>query len=135
MCSWWLVSGCCWIDHFDDAGIRGVRTCNSNQTYFSLIDECVEVEIAVLPMFLDAILVSHVCAGRVVRTLDDLEAIRTCDVINGSLTIALNDANADFTALYDIKVIQGLTYVLQTEVVELADMIHMQDRSQLLEAA
>ena len=82
-------------------------------------------------MFLDAILVSHVCAGRDVRTLDDLEAIRTCDTINGSLTIALNDANADFTALYDIKVIQGLTCVLQTEVVELADMIHMQDRSQL----
>jgi hypothetical protein len=91
------------------AGTRGVKTCGGGQTYFSLIDECVDAGFAAMPAFLDALLVSHVCAGRVVRTLDDLEAVRTCDTINGSLTIALNDANADFTALYDVETIRGLS--------------------------
>ena len=61
--------------------------------------------------FLGAVLVQHVCPGRVVRTLDDLEALRTCGVINGSLTIVLNDTNADYTSLFDIETIQGLNYL------------------------
>lgn len=64
--------------------------------------------LAATSAFLQALLVGHVCPGRVVRTLDDLEAIRTCNTINGSLTIAVSDPNADFTALYDIEVIKGL---------------------------
>ena len=106
MCLFCLLTSLVMID-VGDVGIRNVRTCSSGQTYFSLIDECVSAGFAAMPAFLDALLVFHVCPGRVVRTLDDLEALRTCDTINGSLTIALNDANADFSALYDVEIIRG----------------------------
>jgi hypothetical protein len=94
----------------------------------------VAAEIAVSPLFLQVLTYSHVCSGRVVRTLDELEALRTCSVINGSLTIALNDANADFTSLYDIRAIQGLALDWAGLDFGFDDMAQLQDHSRLLEA-
>ena len=122
----------CNLNHL--AGTRIGDKCTTNQTYFSLIDECVDVIYAAMPAFLEALLVGHVCPGRVVRTLDDLEALRTCDTINGSLTIAVNDANADFTALYDIEVIEGFVKCFSKAVL-FVTWLFVQDRSSSWEAA
>ena len=111
------------------SGARAAKSCDTGQTYFSLIDECVDAAIGVSPSLLRALTDGHVCPGRVVRTLDDLEAIRTCDTINGSLTIALNDANADFTALYDVETIRGLDTRMKCDLCQSADVVHIQDRS------
>ena len=88
-----------------------------------------DAAIGISPSFLKTLTDEHVCPGRVVRTLDDLEAVRTCDTINGSLTIALNDANADFTALYDVETIRGLDTRMKCDLCQSADVVHIQDRS------
>ena len=51
---------------------------------------------------------TNVCPrSKPIRTLADLESLRFCDTINGSLNIEVDDAAADYTALRDIEVITG----------------------------
>ena len=76
--------------------------------YFSDIHECVALNIAGMLAFLDALLTSRVCMGGVIRTLIELEALRYCNIIIGSLTIAVNAITADYSSLYDIETITGL---------------------------
>lgn len=40
-------------------------------------------------------------------TIADLEKLRFCQVVTGSLSIQVTDPNADYTALYDISMIEG----------------------------
>ena len=42
-------------------------------------------------------------------TIDDLEAIRYCDTVDGPLNIVVSDPSADFSAFTDIETITGLT--------------------------
>lgn len=84
--------------------------CGSNAKYFSLIDECVPLSIASSDVFLNAFTSSgNTCSppGPIV-TVADLEALRYCGYVNGSLTIAVKDSSADFSALRDIEIISGL---------------------------
>jgi hypothetical protein len=69
----------------------------------------VPLSIAALPDFQFGIQINKQCPGRTVRTIDDLEAVRFCTVISGQLTIEINDADADFTALLDLEYLQGLS--------------------------
>lgn len=48
------------------------------------------------------------CRGGLIATIADLEALRYCQAVNGSLSIQINDPAADFSALYDVSVIQGM---------------------------
>jgi hypothetical protein len=68
----------------------------------------VPLSIAELPDFQFAFQLYKVCPGRVVRTLDELEAVRFCTIINGSLVIEINDATADFNLFSDIEEIRGI---------------------------
>jgi len=52
------------------------------------------------------------CDGGVIQTKFDLERLRFCQVVTGSLDIELYDVSADFSALFDIRTIQGLSIVL-----------------------
>ena len=63
-----------------------------------------------MPVFIHSIIFKTPCSfGNVtVQTADDLEALRYCSVLDGSLTIAITDLTADYSALYDIATIQGL---------------------------
>ena len=47
-----------------------------------------------------------------VQQASELEALRFCDVINGSLVIEVGDKAADFTALRNIETVRGLSLVL-----------------------
>jgi hypothetical protein len=44
-----------------------------------------------------------------VKTVDDLEALRFCTIVSGSLTIEINDDAADFKAVQHIEEIKGRT--------------------------
>ena len=80
--------------------------------YFSTIDECLPLSLAELPSFLSAITRVKVCNGSVVRTIGDLEGLRYCNQVDGSLLIYLNDSSADFKALYDITSISGERFAI-----------------------
>jgi hypothetical protein len=88
-------------------GTRVPLECGDDAAYFDSIDECVPLSIAALPAFQAGIQLSKRCPGRVVRTVDDLEAVRFCTIVTGTLVLEVNDAGADFTALHDIDEIQG----------------------------
>ena len=89
-------------------GLRSSTACAANFKYFADIDECVSLSFTSSTAFLRAYLSDKVCSGLVVRTLTDLEGLRYCETISSALTIEINDPNADYTALYDIKTINGL---------------------------
>ncbi len=88
-------------------GSQVTKTCQSGTSYFESIDECVPNAIASLSMFLSAFTRVVTCSGGIVRTQDDLERLRFCNVVQGSLVVHVEDLAADFTALYDISSIQG----------------------------
>ena len=94
---------------FDLAGTRLALKCGSGSTYFSLIHECVPLSIAALPSFVSSFSNSIPCNGTTVGTNKDLEGLRYCDTVNGELDIVLKDLTADYSALYDIDIITGLS--------------------------
>ena len=106
-------AGLCWevllivCDGDTLTGTRVPLQCGDDAAYFDSIDECVPLSIAALPAFQAGIQLSKRCPGRVVRTVDDLEAVRFCTIVTGTLVLEVNDADADFTALHDIDEIQG----------------------------
>ena len=82
--------------------------CDANSTYYSIINECMPQSLVSLPAFGSAITQTLSCPGGMVSTAAQLEALRYCYTITGSLTITVNEAtDYDFTALYDIAIIQG----------------------------
>ena len=90
-------------------GARLALACGSDASYFSSIDECIALSIAAVPAFLQSITYLRPCSGNVtVRTVDELEGLRYCGSLTGSLTIGVSDLTADYSALYDVETIQGL---------------------------
>ena len=59
------------------------------------------------PSFSEELLRVKSCRGRVVGTAAQLETLRFCNVIEGSLTITVTDVEADFDALRGITAISG----------------------------
>ena len=92
-----------------DVGSRRPLQCGSGSTYFSILYECVPNTIVMLPVFVDSFDgATNVCPrSGPVRTLAELESLRFCDTINGSLVIEVDDAAADYTVFRDIEVITG----------------------------
>ena len=93
-------------------GQRITPTCAAGYHYFPTIDECLPLSLVAMPLFLSAITRIKVCNGSVVRTIGDLEGLRYCNQVNGSLLIYLNDSSADFKALYDIPSISGERFAI-----------------------
>lgn len=91
-------------------GTRIALACGSGSKYFSSIDECIPLNIATMPAFLASFTNTKACNGTVVKTVDDLEALRYCATIKGRLDIQVNDGNADFGSLYDIGSISGMRW-------------------------
>jgi hypothetical protein len=94
------------------SGSRVAQSCGSNANYFSSIDECVLLAIASLTKFLTAYQNVVSCPGGVVSSNADLEAYRFCQYITGSLVIQFYDLSADFSVLYDLTSLDGLTIVM-----------------------
>ena len=91
------------------AGSRLPLPCPDGTFYFDAIATCVPVDIASDPEFIKAIGPNVVCgfAPAVVRTAEDFQSLRYCNTITTSLVIDSNDADADFSALYDVRTIYG----------------------------
>ena len=94
-------------------GTRAAKICGADAKYFSNIDECVPLTYTSMPTFLKAYLVDNICHGMVINSLEGLEGLRYCDTIDAGLTISINDANADFSSLYDINRIRGMFVALK----------------------
>jgi hypothetical protein len=91
------------------AGSRVAQDCGSGALYYSLIDECIPSTIVSNPKFLNSFMNDIPCYGGVVETTARLEALRYCNtIIEGGLTLTVNDPLADFSALFDIKTITGI---------------------------
>ena len=41
------------------------------------------------------------------QTVDDLEALRYCDTLTGTVVLSVNDPMADYSVFYDNEVIEG----------------------------
>ena len=82
--------------------------CSTGSVYFASINECVDAAVTVLPVFAASFSAGKTCAGGLVTSQSDLEALRFCTYITSSLTIAVDDPNADFSPLFDIASISGL---------------------------
>ena len=94
------------------AGSRVALSCDSSSYYFSSIFECVPLSIASTQAFRTAYQQVKTCGGGVVSSTSQLEALRFCQAVNGSLTITVNDTTADFSAMYDIGTIAGLQSIV-----------------------
>jgi hypothetical protein len=98
-------------------GARVAKNCGSGAKYFSSIDECIPLAKLALPEFLQSITYSIACTVTSdIRTVDDLEGLRYCGVIQSGLNIMVGDLTADYSALYDISSVQGLKYRFDYEV-------------------
>jgi hypothetical protein len=73
-----------------------------------LIEICVNESIYTNPQFITALTTQKFCPGGLIDDSLELEALRNCEVITSSLTIAVVDVDADYTALFLIREIQGL---------------------------
>jgi hypothetical protein len=89
-------------DIFDDL------VCASGWHFLRQLRECIPEHIFHTNAFSRAVRQERRCQGGLISTLPDLEALRYCDHIQGSLTITVDDVAADFTALHNIISIQGL---------------------------
>ena len=81
-------------------------TCPPNSSYFATLSECFEDTLTALPAFETAILLQRTCPGGIINTTEQLEALRFCTTISGSLIITINEP-ADFTSLHDIHFVTG----------------------------
>ena len=91
-------------------GTRAPLSCAPDTQFFSLIDECVPLAIASMPVFLSSFLAGHVCYGGTITTAEQLIGLRYCDTIVSDLIIAVDDPNADFNALHDIEIFEGFRF-------------------------
>ncbi len=92
------------------AGAKLSLQCSQGATYFSQLDECVSAELTASLEFLQAFLLENICFGGSIQNLADLNALRFCTSIVGELLITLNEPSADFSAVFDINVIQGTVH-------------------------
>ena len=81
--------------------------CPPNATYFSTLQQCVSTSISSLPAFSVSIQLQLPCAGGAISTPAQLESLRFCTSITGSLVITVSQP-ADYSALHDIASIGGL---------------------------
>ncbi len=88
-------------------GSRLAKICRSGSRYFELIDACVDSLLASLSAFKATYEANNVCYGQVIDSLVKLEGLRYCHTMDAGLTIAVSDENADFSAMFDIRLIQG----------------------------
>ena len=95
------------------AGSVVAPTCPPNSTYYSTIQECVDVSIASLLAFASAIQLQLPCAGGVISTAAQLESLRFCTSITGPLVITVSQP-ADYTSLHSIASIAGLSVLILT---------------------
>ena len=77
--------------------------------YFANIDECVPLSIASTSTFLSSYQQINYCTGGVVNSTASLEALRFCNVVRGDLTITLSSSTADFSSVFDISTIGGMS--------------------------
>ena len=96
-----------------NSGTRIPLACPIGERYFSTIDECIPDAITLLPDFPRAFVLNKTCEGRLVASQSQLDSLRFCIIINGSLTLAVGDVSADFSALHDITAIEGLFSFVQ----------------------
>ena len=87
------------------------KSCGASAKYFASIDECIPLSIAAAPLFLATFQYANICPGGELKTIMDLEGMRYCNNVNGGLTISVDDVNADYSSLYDIRTISGLFYL------------------------
>ena len=88
-------------------GSRIAKSCGAQARYYGSIDECIPLSIANNKVFNAALFAPNECPGGVIDTVAALKTLYYCDVITSGLTIELYDENVDFSALRDIKTIQG----------------------------
>ena len=91
----------------DFTGSRVALSCTGNATFFSSIYACVPSSIVSLPSFLPSFLAGKQCAGQTVSTTAQLEGLRFCTSVTGALTVTVDDAEADYSSLFDIATING----------------------------
>ena len=91
-------------------GSRLPLNCPYTQSYFAAIDECVPEAIAANQAFIDNINIDVICTPlSSYRTAGDIQSLRYCNRITGSLIIENTDTGVDFSALYDITIIEGVS--------------------------
>ena len=90
------------------AGTRTIPSCLGTERYYDSIDSCVSGSIYTNSQFIRALTSQKVCPGGLIADYLALEALRNCEVITSSLIIAVADVDADYSALFFIREIQGL---------------------------
>jgi hypothetical protein len=89
-------------------GLRDDLHCEEGSKYFQSIHECVAFDVAASVSFVKAFKMTKLCDGdRSIETLEELESLRYCNVIEGSLRIEVHDEDADFSAIEGIERIEG----------------------------
>jgi hypothetical protein len=81
--------------------------CPPGSGFFEILNECVPDDVVSNLVFAQAMQDRRVCPGGVVSTTSDLERLRFCDVVNGTLTIQVTADDADYSALSNLEEITG----------------------------
>ena len=91
------------------AGSRAAKICPANSVYYKALDACIPLETSATSGFRDAFTLKKKCFCGTVETTEQLDALRFCEIIEGGLTISVNNASADFRSLRYISQIQGVS--------------------------
>ena len=88
-------------------GARAIPSCIETARYYDSIATCVNERIFADPQFVFILTSQKICPGGLIDDASKLEALRRCEIIASSLTIAVADVDADYTALFMIGEIRG----------------------------
>jgi len=84
------------------------KSCGESASYFASVHECIPQQVVASRHFTETLSARKVCSGdRLVSSAVELERLRFCEVLNGSLTITLFDTRVEYDALDSVAEIRG----------------------------
>ena len=84
------------------------KSCDESASYFGSVHECIPQQVVASAHFTETLSARKVCSGdRLISSVVELERLRFCDVLDGSLTITLFDLRVGYDALDSVAEIRG----------------------------
>ena len=84
------------------------KSCGESASYFGSVHECIPQQVVASAHFTETLSARKVCSGdRLISSVVELERLRFCEVLDGSLTITLFDTRVEYDALDSVVEIGG----------------------------
>jgi hypothetical protein len=99
--------------HSNFAGLPSLSCLSPNSTFVAAIYACVDINLIAQDQFRQVLLHLQTCSGGVFTNESQLQALRFCNIVQGSIIIENMEKSFDATVFWDIETIEG-KIILQT---------------------